>query len=241
MSFLINSSIYKKSGLVFVGGKAATQNFGTSPYDISLSGLSGGVGSSPQTDDIVVVYCGFSGLGDQPAAISTSGYTELAELFGNSGRDSNVSVNYKIMGATPDTVVSVPSSTQATAYGSGAVVHVWRGVSLSNPIDVTTQVATGVDYATADPPSITPVTAGAIILAMYAGTADSSPTAPTAPSGITKFVQAVSTAATSSFGIAIGAYEEWTSGTYDPPVWTGFEVGGTADSWCAATVVLRPA
>lgn len=206
-------------------------------YSVPLTSLSGGIGSSPQEGDIVIVVSGFAQTSDDNPGPITSGYTEVADLYISDTADTNASVSYKIVGATPDTSVEVGGSGSGT-YGSATVVHVWRGVDQSNPMDVPVITATGSNGANIDSPSITPVTDGAVVLTCGLSAHASGGSTKTVPSGYSNGVQAVSAATRNS--LAVIASKLWASGSEDPGAWTG----GTSqafDSWAAVTLALRPA
>lgn len=184
-------------------------------------------------------------------------YTNITKLFGlfqgfdGTGRGSiGFNTSYRIMGATPNTDVILPptgSTTGAGAYG----IHVWRYVDTTTPLDVTPQTfvaSNGSSTLTANsistlgtrqpnPPAITPITSGAVIVAA-GGTATGSIAAAYTNTGLDNFL--------TSFGDdtndgVIGMYSaNWTSGAYDP---TAFTVASDVfqASAAAVTIALRPA
>lgn len=223
--------------LEYVGGTSGTGGSGS--YTVSLTSLSGGVGSAPQAGDIVVVISGFASSIDLDPGPTTSGYTEVADLYHNDSNDANLSVAYKIMGATPDTSVTVEGS-GATNAGAAAVIHVWRGVDLENPLDVAVVTNTGGNSGLADAPAITPITSGAIVLACTGGTDDSTPNTFDGQSGVSNEVHVQSLGSIRTCNLAVGSISWNGSGSIDPSAWT---TGGntTAHSWTAVTLALRPA
>ncbi len=231
------------AGLVYVGSNKA-KDPGT-VYQVSLLNLQGGVGGNAQAGDLVIVANGFAGTSDQSFSggflPTPATYTPIADLYSNDFRDANLGVHYKRMGATPDTYVEIALSKGGGANGGAcAVVHVWRNVDPTTPLDVAAVTATGINAARPDAPAITPTTAGTVILAIGHGTGDTSPVAFTAPSGMENHV--VETDFGLSFGaqVAIASYSGWTSGPYDPAAWTGGE-STVNDAWAAVTIALRPA
>ena len=72
------------------------------------------------------------------------------------------------MGATPNTYFQVPSGVH-TDDPQCWTVHVYRGVDLTTPFDVTTVSASGIGTTRGDPPAILPVTLGAWVYATVAG------------------------------------------------------------------------
>lgn len=218
-------------GLEFVGGTAAYYlSDGTT--NVSLTSLTGGLASQPAAGDIVVVFYSFYATSN--VDLSISGYTELADLYADDSNKSNVGVYWKIMGGTPDTVLTMPA---ATTNHAAVAVHVWRGVDQTTPIDVTTTTATGLDTCIPNPPAITPTTPGAVILA-GGGTYVSAPKSYTT-NGMDNFFETTDTAGTTST-VFIASYSDWVSGSFnpDPP---GITSDANGSGWCAASVVLRPA
>jgi hypothetical protein len=194
-----------------------------------------------QQNDLVVVAYGISNAADAALGINTAGYTEIANLYANDDHDTNLAVAYKIMGATPDSLINVtgPSS---TSRGGGAVAIVLRGVNTSTPIDVTTTTATGVNSFTPDPPTITPVTAGAMVLAIGAASGTLADSVGTAPSGYENQVAASIAGIVDSFLVALAAKLWSGSGAEDPGQFTNYALGtASAGSWAGVTVAIRPA
>jgi hypothetical protein len=225
--------------LSYVGGNSAAGS--NAAFSVSLTALTGGSGSTAQAGDIVIVVSGWSGTVDGNPGIATAGYTEVSDLYANDTRDANLSVSYKIMGATPDTTVSVNGSGgTAGANGSVAVVHVWRGVDTVTPMDVSATTATGTNAATIDNASITPVTAGAIVLAAGLSTAAASAgdTSFTAPTGYSNAVMKNGNGTSLSVQAGI-ASKSWSSGAENPAAWSNITTS-TSDSWAAVTLALRP-
>lgn len=223
--------------LQYVGGASGTGTGAT--YSVSLTSLTGGIGSSAAAGDIVIVVTGWASTTDDNPGVTTAGYTELADLYSNDTNDANLSVSYKLMGGTPDTSVTVSGPNSAT-NGGATVVHVWRGVHQTTPIDVTTTTASAqINGANANAPAITPVTAGAVVIACGGGTGPTTQAAPSAtPSGLFNQVAVNGDGSTRDF-YAVVASAAWTSGALDPATWTA-GTSSTSESWAAATVALRP-
>lgn len=223
---------------IYVGG---TSGGGTeSSYSISLTALTGGVASAPIEGDLVIVATGWTQTSDgTPGVTSPTGFTELVELYSNDTRDANLSVSYKFMEMTPDSSITVLGPNSA-AYGGSTVVHVWRGVDQTTPMDVTHTTATGTNASRPNPPSITPATADAIIIAAGLGTGGTGQSAFTIPSGMTNAVSYKHDGTTGDCSAFLCSYNSWVSGSYDPAAATGGTTT-TQDSWVAVTLVLRPA
>jgi hypothetical protein len=225
--------------ITYVGG-ATGSTTGTGAITVSLLGLSGGSDTSPSAGDLVIVAHNFSSTSDGNPGVTTTGYTEIVDLYANgSTRDANFSVNWKIMGSTPDTSVDTTAASGVTA--KTCVVMVFRGVDATTPMDVTATTSTGTTTLnqTAYPtPTITPLAAGAIVVSALGPTLGSSTGAFTQPSSYT-----------TSLGLGGGAsgggtwmgYRTWTSGATGAENWT--RTTGTVsagDSFAAVTMALRP-
>jgi len=187
-------------------------------------------------NDIVVVVVGSSSVADDPTiGVTTSGYTEETELYSNDSMDSNFSVSWKRMGATPDTSVDC-EGTGGTSLGTTAIAYVLRGVDTTTAIDVTTTTATGGNSSIPNCPSITPTTEGAWVVACGVGAeGDSSITAPT---GYTNH-HAQTNNVPYDHTVAVCSKAWSGSGAEDPAPWTDWTTG-TSYSWCAATLAFRP-
>lgn len=171
--------------------------------------------------------------GDFNMAMVTAGYTELADLFADDSTNSNFGVYRKVQGAVPDTTAVFDDVSAAGDQDSNAAVIVLIGVNTTTPEDATTTTATGTDTGTPNPASITTVTANAWVLALIGSTeAAVSPTAPTNYSNLVF--------EGTSGGLTAGATRTIAApGAEDPGTFGGIG-GSTADSWCAATVAVRP-
>ncbi|MBI3634213.1 MAG: hypothetical protein HY228_01180 [Candidatus Yonathbacteria bacterium] len=226
------------AALQYVGGTSGTGTGST--YSVSLTSLTSGIGSAPLAGDLVIVVTGWaSNANGNPGVTTPAGYTEEYDLYVNSTRDANASVNWKIMSGTPDTSVTV-SGFNNTANGGATVVQVWRGADQTTPMDVAPPTgATNNKTAHPDSPSITPVTAGAYVLTVGLGTGNSAPLSFTAPAGYGNAVSVAGVGSTMS-AIANIASKAWSSGAENPAVWTGGNADTNSDSWAAGTLAIRP-
>lgn len=220
----------------YVGGTTKNRiDGGFGGATISLTSLTGGIASAPSAGDIVIVVYSVGSTSDLSIGVTTSGYTEIVELYRDAPTvDTNLSVSWKRMGSTPDTSVSVTVPASA-ADGSSVCVQVYRGVDATTPFDVTATTQT--DPGTSpNPPEITPVTSGALILA--AGACGFYGTGMTfTASYLSNFIQIYGDD-TNDTCAGIGNVA-WTSGPYNPAAWTASSspVGSSA---AAVTMALRP-
>lgn len=201
---------------------------------VDLTSLSGGSNSSPSEGDLVIIALAIGSAGrDHNLRIDTAGYSELSDLYADDNVEANLSVFWKIMGATPDTTVTLRSAGN-TADSIAAAVHVWRGVDQTIPFDITHTIATGLDTGRPTPSAITPITEGSIIIPIGAGAYS---TTSDFTSDLDNFVQ-VKQADTNSIVVGMGSHA-WTSGTYTPSGFGGNTTNALA-SWAATTLALRP-
>lgn len=224
----------------YVGGNAIGRAGSVSTVVQSLSGLSGGIASSPSPGDLVVVTIVVGTQGRNPSqALSGQGYVDLTQL--NSAADTydtTLGVSYKIMGSTPDANVIIPA-TANVLDGQARIVQVFRGVDPSSPMDATANSATGIDTGRFNAPAIDPVTAGAWIVICGGSGCATGTTAYVAPAGFTTNWRSANGADTNDGEAGAGYYRGWASGRYDPAVVTGGSTTATS-SWAARTLALRP-
>lgn len=213
--------------------RGTSENSATNGNDVTLT-HPGGIA----TDDVVYVgYCVRTGDVDLDMSVTTSGYTELADLYADNNRDANLGVFRKKMGETPDsTVVCVGSGNSFEA--TTAVEHVWDGVDTTTPEDATTTTATAIGDPTApNGPAITTVTANAVVLTFAAHT-DRDDTV-TAPSGYGNQVD-IGETETRNCMVAMASIAVASPSEEDPQPWTDWTTNA-ANAWCTATVAIRPA
>lgn len=221
-----------KRGLVYVGGAMAS-HIGVGNITLSLTSLTGGIASSPAAGDVVIVAYGASYVADANLSLVTSGYTELADLFGNDTNDTVFGVYAKDMGSVPDTSVSAKNSDDSEPWV--IVAQVWRNTNVTSGIVTPIATATGASSGKANPPSVTPTVQGSVVIVAGVGSVEITASIFSAPSGITLWQSHTP----ADPCLAMGAYVGWTSGTYNCAAFGG---GSTdlSDSWCATSIILQP-
>lgn len=237
------------AGLEFVGGTTTGTSGGVTSYTVNLSGtLTGGTDSSPAAGDIVIVASGYgyatSVARSTPTCTGNNGGAYTAAhtgLWASDSWDTFYATLYKIQGSTPDTQLTITKDSTAS-YAGNTAVHVWRGVDTSTPLDVAPVTATGTNGSRLNAPAITPITSGAVILAMGGGPLwNATGAIPAFPSGMSNGIGSNVNGTTCDFYMMVASYE-WSAGSYDPAAVTG---GGGADdangSWAGCTLALRPA
>ena len=224
----------------YVGGQTSGRAGATSTSTVNFA-FTGGTNSTPSAGDLVVVTVVVGSQARNPSqTIATpSGYTNLTQLNPNTGTyDTSMVVAYKVMGSTPDTSVTMPS-TGNNADAQQWTIQCFRGVDQATPMDATAVSASaGNVRAQPNPGSITPVTAGAWVV-ICGGGAAATGVAYTAPTNFTTNFLTGFTADTNDAQVGSGYWSGWTSGAVDPGVYGG---GSTTvvDSWAAYTLALRP-
>lgn len=223
----------------YVGGRTDAFAGQTGTRSISLTTLTGGSNSAPQEGDLVVLFYGTGSnvTTGRTLSISTSGYDALTQQLGSDTYDTHFRAFYKRMGSTPDTSVTV-SGTGSIANAGAVIIHVFRGVDPTTPLDVSAVPAVASNSARANPPAITPTTQGAWIVAGGAG-AHVDGTDTFTSSDLSNFRTA---GADDTYDVTVGAgTAEWSSGSFDPAQFGFSGTDGTANSWAAYTLALRPA
>ena len=230
--------------ITFVGSTPVGSAIDGGNVTLNLTGASGLLDSSGAQatllqNDVVFVAYGIGANADFAMATTSSGWTKHHENYYNRTSDANFAVFYKIMGSTPDTsFVAVGNGN--TGHGTLAVAFAFRGVD-STVFDVTSTSASLDGGSRPDPPSITPVTSGAWILAGGAG-ATGTAVALTNPGDLsttTNHFRSGTVAEALDCCLAMGIKTNWTSGAFDPAMFGG-GTNGAGDSWCAITIALKP-
>lgn len=217
----------------YVGGQVAGRAGVASTLTVTFA-LTNGTNTTPQPGDLVVITSIVASQGRNEAQ-AISGYTALGQLLADGTTyDTSLNVSWKVMGNTPDTTFTLPS-TGNIADAQRYTVQVWRGVDSSGIASVS---ATGTSTARPNPGSITPTVAGSVVL-ICAGGAAVTGTNYTAPTNFTTNFLTGFTADTNDAMVGSGYWTGWTSGAVDPAAYTGGSASAT-DSWAAYTIVIPP-
>lgn len=221
----------------YVGGVSGNFIGGDTPSVVLSSGLTGGSRSSVQTGDLVVVFIGSADITDQGmTSMVSGGYTQITELYSDDTYDTNFTAFYKRMGSTPDTSVEMDATGISSIYPFCYSIRIYEAINESGPLDVSAVTTTGINATSPNPGSITPVTAGSVIVIAGAG-ADSDGIT---DSNSTTDFHSVSKIGSTSRRVALGAgHVSWSSGAYDASAFTSN--ASTSGSWCSCTLALRPA
>lgn len=178
----------------------------------------------------VVVFQRASDLALSTIPIVTAGYTSEVGPTATSGPGSELA--WKRMGATPDADIVVP---RLSSRVQACAIQIWRGIDVTTAIDVATQGAAG-GSGMPDPPPITPVTVGALVLAGGFLDDDDAAASVTAPAGYSDLIASETTIGDPNGSTVMMASKVWASGAEDPAAF-----GGTGDdSWRSFSSAFRP-
>ncbi len=202
--------------------------------------VAGGTGSQSvtlpaglQQGDIIIVALACDSSLSSDGISNGQGYTDIVH---DSSSSPGANIAWKVMGASPDSQVSIERVREFfTSYDTAYVIQAWRGVNVNDVLDV---AATSVTGSSGDPdsPSITPVTPGALVFTIGLGDDDGG-TVNTVPSGYSNPSQARTGTGESDRATAVIASKMWSSGAEDPAAWV---LDSFNDNWRAWTVALRP-
>jgi hypothetical protein len=180
---------------------------------------------------------------DAAGFLSGVGFTEIVDTTVNSAdaNEIDLGVYWKIMGATPDTSVTIDGQ-GGNDTSVPAVCMVFRGVDTTNPMDVIPVSTQGSDTMHPNPPSINHNNPSGIwtVIAGASGHNIGSGTF-TFPTGYTTNPVYRTHADTSDATVGMGYRLSGVSDPEDPGVMTHSGTDNTGYSWAAATIALRPA
>lgn len=235
--------------IIFVGSHVGTHAAITAQA-VAFSNLRDAANVQPtlQQGDIVLVAVENASTVNRTTAggadvLVPSGYTGIGTHdYRDDSNDSNFRVSYKVMGATPDTSVSIPAS-NATTAGVAYAIYVFRGVNtIGGPLNGAAVTTGNINTAVADAAAITPTVAGSWVV-VFAGAAAAAGTAFTRPANTdatTNYFRSATLTTTTNDPVIGGAiYSGWTSGAFDPNAFGGSTTTNTG-SWSAVTLALLP-
>ena len=175
-------------------------------------------------DDVIIVAMACS----KPIiAINSSGWISL-----HSDNPPEHRLAYKVMGATPDTIIAIQGQRR---HETCVVMQVWRGVDTTTPIDATEQLDSGSSGMPA-PPNYTTVTNSALLIVCGALDDINIASSVTAPSGYSNLLTEDAPVGDGST-IMLASKIVSTAGSETPNAFGG----GGSDDWLATTFALRPA
>ncbi len=236
VGFLGTSREYT-TNMTYVGGYTLTLASVPTSTTIVLTSLSGGTNFAPSINDLVVVA--YNASRNVDAGLSATGYTPVAEVYVDGGSDTNLYVGYKRLTSTDTQVVITNNTTGSTSQAVAAAIHVWRNTNATQ-LDVTSVVATTTGSRIPNPPAITPVNNGVVILAIGANAhGTTGARVPFTSTSLSNFISDYGSNTTNAT-IGMGSIV-WGAEAYDPEIF-GFAGGDSSSHTSAAvTLALRPA
>lgn len=193
-------------------------------------------------NDIALVFAESGYIGDLTMAMTTGGYSLIAELVSSDTRVANFAGWYKFMGASPDATAVVTGSTIGT-NGLACAALVFRGVKLvgaGGPFSTAEVDTGGINGTNPDCPSIT-TGSGDASIAAFGGTlltdTGASIAAPTGyATNFQNFIQTETTVGYVGAGYKLAPAATENPAAVDISLWTS-----SADSWNAMTLALAAA
>lgn len=204
---------------------------------LSTSSLSGGVDTSIQAGDLVVVAYHVCPGSDTDLTLSGAGYTwtENQDLFWTDANPSGMGLYWTIAGAGPSGNLTMSGSGSA-ARGQTGILLAFRNANATQ-FDAATTTVFDDDGAIINPASITTVTNGAIVLAIAGGCAPTV-TSYSPPSGYTQIAEIDDTGQTQTSTIHASMLLKTTAGAEDPGTMGGSSNGSATG--IGLTVAIRP-
>ena len=175
-----------------------------------------------QQGDLVLLIQG----SDDGTPATPSGWTQL--FAGRDGNSVGYGLAWKIMGATPDTTVTVIG-----AANDANIAVAYRGVDQTTPVEVVGALSAA-STTQPDPADITPLTDGAEIVAI-GWLDDDIAFTPGAPSGFNPSTLSFRNSTGGGFTV-MSASRTWSASLAAPGPFTGGD-----DAWEAAIIALKPA
>lgn len=240
--------IHKRGSPIQVVGVAVKGNNVVAGTSISYASdfvAPGGGGVVPATGDFIMVWGVHAGTANNTGirgaiGSNASGAFTASTALQQGANDTSYCSSglvHQIKGAS-DTTINV-GGVNGVPDTIGFIAIALRGVHATTPLDVTPTEATGIDTGKANAPSITPATAGALLLE-FVGAAQAATAAFTAPSDMAAFFKNFEVNNGTDAALAVAVKNDWSSGAFDPAIMGG-STTALSDSWTAVTVALRPA
>lgn len=226
------------TGITYVGGTTSQATLsGTVTPTISLTALTGGSGTAPIANDLVVVAVSVTSTSDLNIAMTTAGYTEDQDLYANGTNDTNLAVYYKKMGVTPDTDFTLASfGTSGNSYA--IAVQVFRGVDTSVPLDVVSTTATGTASVLVDPPAATAPASGSNCLVLIGGGSSTAGAQTYTASYLSNFITIGANGSSQDAVVGMGSIKNILT-AYNGAAWTFSAADGAGFSNASVAIVLR--
>jgi len=226
------------TAIQYVGGKTLTITpSSASNTTISLTDLTGSPSPALQLGDVVVVSYVIASTGVETPNVTSNTYTTLASIFANDTNDTNLYVGYKIMGATPDTSVTV-TPTKNVGNGGVVAIQAYRYCDSNFPIQQPANTATFTNTVRPTPPTITPWDNDSVAVIVGAGSHERGNVSYTT-TGLTNFITSGSTDTSYDASIGMG-FRVIQSGSYSPNRFGFSQSDSGTYSSAGASIALKP-
>jgi hypothetical protein len=230
------------ASLEYVGGVAYGSAGQTVNMGYGIDFLDNGVtnGIEPIGGDLVIACFAINVDDTGQIAYRIANYTQIQNLYVSDTEQVQLQVGYRILPETPsgsDFIVTLTGGTGDVDQAVAAAFHVWRNVDPTNPFDVTATWSTSTNTARPNAPSITPITSGAVIL--VAGGGGHANGVQTFSASELDYFETAGGDDTHDATVGLGSYN-WTSGAFDPTLWSFSGTNSTAYAAAAVTMALRP-
>lgn len=223
--------------ITYVGGVTYSGQL-SSAQTLSLTSLTGGLASAPSNGDLIIV--GF--VQGSPNSNNTltiknnssggTAYTLVGSELYQAGGVEGVNLRVGSFVAASSTAVYISSSALNSGYS--VAVQVWRNATVSG---VTPTTATGASSVLANPPSITPIASGSVVVACGGG-AHTIDSATYISSDLGNFLTSASAVLHDSI-VGMGSKDDWVSGAFNPAAFTFSDSDSANFAWAALTLVLN--
>ena len=217
--------------LVYVGGTTFSTVGTTVNLTYGLTSLGGGIASSPAPTDLVIAVWSQAFRSYTLPAYNLSGFTQVFNTISNFTYGVWV-VAGRAWGATS---ITIPNGTGDGTLAGSLVVHVWRNVDLTNPIDNVTYNSRA--SASPYPPAINTVVNNSVVVVV--GGSGHNRGVASFGSDASNFRVATGND-TYDTTLGIGSYLVSTAGTRTPSLWTFSDVDSGLYSAIGGSIVLRP-
>ena len=215
---------------VGAGGQVAAQSGSISPP------LPNGTAAG---DLAVLVVAGLPGDLTVPAA--PAGWTPRSSVMQNAGsNDIRIMTFYRVLvGGDADPSVTLPAAWTGGSAGMSGQIAAWRGLDATTPFDAADTTDTSNSSEDFVAPSITTVTAGAVVVSVVA-TSDDNELALGSAAGFTARMSGVNYNTTTGGDHSVGLADEArpAPGAVGMPEWE--QTQREPDRWAAITFALRP-
>lgn len=226
-------------------GRQSGSFAGTTTAQTITFALTGGLASTPAAGDLVFVSYAVGTAGRTPSMVientSAVAYTDALPssiITSDDTFDVRLRAAWRVMPGTPETQVRFAGGSGNNADAAIYDILVLRTVDPTTPMDVTAVEASGQNGRAANPPSITPSTAGAWTFHVGAAAGGTGGTF-TSPD-LSDFLAGTRADTNDAFMGAGLLSKGWSSGAQDPGAFTGGGTTTTNDAWAAFSVAFRP-